>query len=214
VRKMNSQSRAIIIIGTLGLALGAVVQPASALPKQNVQGVHDGGDKGKAGDEQRLEGSPRAATLASASRPRMYVPFRCGESWRGQTRSDHRPAKAIDFNQGQGSDDLKKPVVASAAGTVLKARNLGNDSYGKYIELRHPGGYTTLYAHLHEMDVKAGQKVESGQRIGLVGQSGGAQGVHLHYEQKKNGKLVKIQFNGEPAKYWGTKSYVRRQDCR
>jgi murein DD-endopeptidase MepM/ murein hydrolase activator NlpD len=154
------------------------------------------------------------AALASAGKPKLYVPFRCGESWRGQTRSNHNPANAIDFNQGQGSDDLKKPVVASGAGTVIKARNLGNDSYGKYVELRHQGGYTTLYAHLHELSVRVGQKVESGQRIGLVGQSGGAQGVHLHYEQKKNGKTVKSHFNGELARYWGTKNYVRRQDCR
>jgi hypothetical protein len=76
------------------------------------------------------------ATSASAA-PSFKVPFPCGQSWSGQTRSDHSPPYAIDFNR---TDDLGDPVVASAPGTVDRVTNLGDTSYGKYVRINHGGG--------------------------------------------------------------------------
>lgn len=60
-----------------------------------------------------------AATLVPAApamaAPTFKVPFPCNQSWSGQTRTNHSPANAIDFNR---TDDLGDPVVASAPGTV------------------------------------------------------------------------------------------------
>src|SRR6476619_3460901 len=96
---------------------------------------------------------PAAAALAA---PTFTVPFPCGQVWSGQTRSDHSPAYAIDFNR---TNDLGDPVLASAAGTVDIVRDLGGTSYGKYVRINHGNGYTTYYAHLNGFNVSVGQSV-------------------------------------------------------
>jgi len=53
----------------------------------------------------------------------------------------------------------------------------------------HGNGYSSAYHHLDAREVKAGDRVEQGQRIGTVGSSGVSMGPHLHFE---------IRFNGEP----------------
>src|SRR5690606_20847165 len=89
----------------------------------------------------------------------------------------------------------------------------GNTSYGKYIVLKHSGGYSTLYAHLMRWEVRVGEKVTYGQVIGRVGSTGGSTGPHLHYEQKLNGSTVRSVFdNDKPADYFTTRNY--RVDCR
>lgn len=63
------------------------------------------------------------------------------------------------------------------------------NGYGNVVVVRHAQGKTTLYAHLSKMDVRKGQAVEQGQRIGLVGATGWATGPHLHFEFRVNGRL-------------------------
>ena len=62
------------------------------------------------------------------------------------------------------------PVYASGSGKVVEARY--SSSYGWYIEIRHAGGFSTLYAHLSKLHVRKGI----------------ATGNHLHFELRKNGK--------------------------
>jgi murein DD-endopeptidase MepM/ murein hydrolase activator NlpD len=59
--------------------------------------------------------------------------------------------------------------------------------YGNVVEIDHGRGDTTLYAHLSRVDVRQGQVVERGQRIGAVGSTGWATGPHLHFEFKERG---------------------------
>lgn len=79
-------------------------------------------------------------------------------------------------------------VVACDGGTVVWVQywdgytKWGNQSYGNCIKISHSNGYTTLYAHLSEIDVSMGQKVSRGQRIGLSGSTGNSTGPHLHLE--------------------------------
>jgi hypothetical protein len=138
------------------------------------------------------------------------VPFPCGQSWSGQTRTDHSPPNAIDFNR---TDDLGDPVVASAPGTVDVVANLGDTSYGKYIRINHGGGYTTYYAHLNAFNTSVGNSVGYGTVIGYVGTTGGSTGPHLHYEQRLNGSAIQVKFNGATALYWGTKTYTSDNNC-
>ncbi|MEH0822286.1 MULTISPECIES: peptidoglycan DD-metalloendopeptidase family protein [unclassified Micromonospora] len=151
--------------------------------------------------------APASPAMAA---PTFKVPFPCGQSWSGQTRSDHSPAYALDFNR---TDDLGDPVVASAPGTVDRVTDLGGSSYGKYVRIDHGGGYTTYYAHLNGFNVSVGQTVGYGKVIGWVGSTGGSTGPHLHYEQRLNGNDIQVRFNGTLALYWGTKSYTSDNAC-
>lgn len=147
---------------------------------------------------------------AAAAAPVFKVPFPCGQSWEGQTRSNHKPVNSVDFNRANDSGD---PVVASAAGTVSVVRNLGNTSYGKYIVVSHGGGWHTTYAHLSAFKVRKGQKVRYGTVIGTVGTTGGSTGPHLHYEQRSGSTTVKAKFNGKTARYFGSRSYKSDNAC-
>ncbi|HTF10380.1 MAG TPA: peptidoglycan DD-metalloendopeptidase family protein [Asanoa sp.] len=150
---------------------------------------------------------PSAPALAA---PTFKVPFPCGQAWSGQTRTDHSPANAVDFNRTNDDGD---PVVASAAGTVDVVTNLGDTSYGRYVRINHGGGYTTYYAHLSGFNVSVGQSVGYGSVIGYVGTTGNSTGPHLHYEQRLNGTAVQARFNGALALYWGTKTYTSDNAC-
>lgn len=75
------------------------------------------------------------------------------------------------------------PVLASADGTVLTALGSGyNGGYGLYVVIRHPNGTQTLYAHLSQVNVTAGDRVSKGEVIGRVGNTGRSTGPHLHFE--------------------------------
>lgn len=94
----------------------------------------------------------------------------------------------IDFVAKEGV-----PVVAAGDGVVVKAWLAKN--WGNIIVVQHDGTYSTSYSHLKSMNVKAGDKVQKGQVIGLVGHTGLASQDHLHFELLENGKAV------DPASY-------------
>ncbi len=87
------------------------------------------------------------------------------------------------------------PVVAAADGRVTgvdrKERGCGNR-----VEITHPSGIKTVYAHLKEVKVSQGQSVRKGSVIGLVGSSGRAFAPHLHYEVVLGGRKM------EPVHYF------------
>ena len=62
-----------------------------------------------------------------------------------------------------------------------------NEIYGNYIDIRHEGKTTSRYAHLSKTLVNPGQRVSTGQTIGLVGSTGASTGPHLHFEVRENG---------------------------
>ena len=80
------------------------------------------------------------------------------------------------------------PVKAALDGKVVAVSY--NQVYGNYVIISHINGYQTLYAHLHSATVKAGQYLQQGQKLGLVGSTGYSTGPHLHFTVYKNGKLV------------------------
>lgn len=148
--------------------------------------------------------------LAQAA-PDFQMPFPCGHTWDGNTRTNHNPQMSVDFNRYP--DDYGDAVVASAGGTVSRVYNLGSVSYGRYVMIDHGNGWSTLYAHLSAASVRPGQRVSQGQRIGSLGNSGGSSGAHLHFEQRLNGYAQRIVFNGRRINYWGTYQYTSRNSC-
>ena len=84
-----------------------------------------------------------------------------------------------DFAAPQGT-----PVVAALSGRVVSSGLAGG--YGIAIELEHSAPRRrTLYGHLSELYVKAGQKVLQGEVIGRVGSTGLSTGPHLHFELRQ-----------------------------
>ena len=79
-------------------------------------------------------------------------------------------------------------ILASADGVVKQAGRQGG--YGNLVIIQHEFGIETYYAHLNSVDVRAGQRVSRGQRIGGMGTTGASTGVHLHYEVRVNGRPV------------------------
>ena len=175
---------------------------------------------GDLGDEPWLDDGPLPGDESSDSdqsvpdlfavAPRFQLPFPCGQTWAGQTRTAHSPQNSVDFNRANDSGD---PVVAAAAGTITRVANTGSTSYGRWIEIGHGNGYTTRYAHLSTQSVSVGQAVRQGQRIGTVGTTGGSTGPHLHYEQRHNGAAVRASFDGAGALYFGTRNYQSKNAC-
>lgn len=74
------------------------------------------------------------------------------------------------------------PVKASDGGTVIVAGWPDNYGYGNRVVIDHGNGYQTLYAHLSNIYVNAGQIVSRGQSIGQMGSTGRSTGTHLHFE--------------------------------
>ena len=79
------------------------------------------------------------------------------------------------------------PIVASKAGTVSAVYRYDVVGYGLAVVIDHgkdENGHSqkTLYAHMNEITVTKGQKVAQGQQVGVMGQTGMAFGIHLHYE--------------------------------
>lgn len=89
----------------------------------------------------------------------------------------------IDFGGKHGA------IIQSVAdGVIIWAGKRG--SYGKFIEIEHGAGYVTRYAHLSEVSVTVGEKVQKAQAIGIMGKTGRATSEHLHFEVMKKGKKV------------------------
>ena len=81
----------------------------------------------------------------------------------------------LDIGAASGTE-----IVCFAGGTVTAVGE--SSSYGKYLTVSHPGGFSTLYAHCSKILASSGDTVQEGQAIALVGQTGVATGPHLHFE--------------------------------
>jgi murein DD-endopeptidase MepM/ murein hydrolase activator NlpD len=97
--------------------------------------------------------------------------------------------KGVDIAAPAGA-----PVLATLPGTVIRS---GEDAaYGRFIEVEHKDGLSSLYAHLGRKakGVRKGAAVEAGQVIGHVGSSGRSTGSHLHFEIRNDGDPVNPTF--------------------
>jgi len=83
---------------------------------------------------------------------------------------------AVDFSNGKCGE----PILAAAAGTVLKAG--WQKTAGNYVKILHPNGVVTMYGHLQTIFVSPGEQVSQGQIIGTMGATGRATGCHLHFD--------------------------------
>ncbi|RIK30206.1 MAG: hypothetical protein DCC56_07665 [Anaerolineae bacterium] len=121
----------------------------------------------------------------------------------------------VDIDAAEGA-----PILAAGPGTVVSA-NWGlytgvegneSDPYGKAVVIRHDFGYKsqtlfTIYAHMSEIIAVEGQRVETGDVIGLVGATGATTGPHLHFEVRLGNDTFYNTYNPElwmsPPQGWG-----------
>ena len=94
------------------------------------------------------------------------------------------------FHQG---DDIAlpmdSPIYSRADGTIIKI-GFDPEGYGNYIVTDYGNGLTSLDAHANGFDVKVGDRVTGGQKIGRVGSTGRSTGPHRHHEIRLNGKSI------------------------
>jgi murein DD-endopeptidase MepM/ murein hydrolase activator NlpD len=93
-----------------------------------------------------------------------------------------RMHKGIDVANSVGT-----PIYAAAAGVIEKA-GWNNGGYGNLVEVRHADGTMTRYGHNSKLLVQAGQQVQQGDIIALMGSTGFSTGSHTHFEIHRSGK--------------------------
>ena len=104
---------------------------------------------------------------------------------------DHPVEGSERFHYGIDLGCEKGTVIHAFASVTLDPTNSNIPIYidnitDKYVELTHPDGYTTLYAHCSRVNASSGQTVRMGDPIAEVGDTGDATGFHLHFELHHN----------------------------
>ncbi len=124
------------------------------------------------GDPRRMWGSPFRLPVDAPARDN----FGSRRVFNGKPRSSHEGA---DLAAPQGA-----PVAAPGPGRVALAEDLYFS--GGTVILDHGAGLFTMYFHLSRIDVRSGDEVASGSRLGAVGATGRATGPHLHWGARLN----------------------------
>ena len=157
--------------------------------------------------ELRRKNAEKIASFAKQTSPEMlwagvvFHPFTNSsvESAFADQRTYVYSGKEVDKQTHLGFDLASiagKPVVASNAGKVLFAEELG--IYGNCVIIDHGMGVQSLYAHLSSIGVQAGETVAKEQELGRSGMTGLAGGDHLHFTMLVNGRMV------NPVEWWDT----------
>ena len=107
--------------------------------------------------------------------------------------------KGIDISTYRSGD----PVVTTADGQVVTIDYA--EDFGNYVIIRHKHGYYTRYAHLLSARVRLGQRVQQGDVIGYIGNTGLSTGPHLHYEVHIGSDVV------DPYKYMTIRTSIAKQ---
>ncbi len=105
--------------------------------------------------------------------------------------------KGIDLSTYRQGD----PVIATADGQVVTV-DIDIGGFGNYVIIKHKHGFYTRYAHLQSFAVTTGQRVQQGQVIGRIGNTGLSTGPHLHYEVHIGSDVV------DPLKYINIRSSI------
>lgn len=192
------------VIGTPALPAGATVPARSSVLVANIAIA----DPIRGGDfELLLDGLPGDPAASPADYeyrlPFEYARVRVDQGPGGSfSHNDPQNLHAVDFALPEGT-----PIVAVREGVVMQVESdfekagLNREKYGgraNFIRMLHDDGSMALYAHLQPegVQVRTGQRVRKGQRIGLSGNTGFSTAPHLHFVVQVNGgmRLQSIPF--------------------
>ena len=154
-------------------AAQAAAQKAAQQQKQQSSGSSASGSSSSSGSQSSQTTASASGFLwPIASSHRVTSPF----GWRTHPITGRQHLHGgIDIAAPNGT-----PILAAKAGVVVISQY--GSSYGNYVVLSHPDGTRTLYAHMSQRSVSAGDTVSQGQTVGLVGSTGSSTGNHLHFE--------------------------------
>ncbi|WP_214760997.1 M23 family metallopeptidase [Exiguobacterium sp. s129] len=148
-----------------------------------------------AAKKQQSANSSNSGSSASTSTPVASAPASGGMFQRpasGRLTQGWGPASGVNgytFHNGLDiAAGVGTPIYAAATGTVTRAGWGG--AYGNHVMITHVINgqvWTTVYAHMSSVSVKAGQRVSQGQNLGGMGSTGNSTGSHLHFEIHRGG---------------------------
>jgi murein DD-endopeptidase MepM/ murein hydrolase activator NlpD len=107
--------------------------------------------------------------------------------------------KGIDLSTYRQGD----PIVATADGQVVSVE-FDQGGFGNNVIIRHKHGFYTRYGHMLSFRVQAGQRVQQGEVIGYIGNTGLSTGPHVHYEVHIGSDVV------DPYKYLNIRSSIAK----
>lgn len=144
----------------------------AAQQKQQTSSPSGGGSTSSGSQSSQTTASASGCLWPIASSHRVTSPF----GWRTHPITGRQHLHGgIDIAAPNGT-----PILAAKAGVVVISQY--GSSYGNYVVLSHPDGTRTLYAHMSQRSVSAGDTVSQGKTVGLVGSTGSSTGSHLHFE--------------------------------
>ena len=131
------------------------------------------------------EAMRRAASVVRSPRPDRWPAhgFVTKEYVAGNAARGIKPHLGIDI-----AGPADGPIVAAADGVV--ARTGFDDFLGNYVEIQHGMGYLTVYGHCSRVAVSRGDRVEAGQVVAYVGDTGQATATHVHFEIWEQGEAI------------------------
>lgn len=126
------------------------------------------------------DAAPPTLQLELPVQGRRSSPFGLRRTFNGQSRNPH---SGLDLAGAVGT-----PVLAPAAGRVIDVGDYFFNGLSVFVD--HGHGLVTLYCHLSAIDVRVGDQVEVGDRLGAIGATGRVTGPHLHWGVALNGAMV------------------------
>ncbi len=139
--------------------------------------------------EENLEALTKVVTTTTASAYSFPL-----EMTLGMSQGYHGLHPGVDLRAPVGTK-----IFSIADGVVIEVEKMVV-GYGHFVRIAHDGTLSSLYAHLHNVEVKPGDKVMRGETIGTVGMTGWTTGPHLHLELHVGEKSV------NPLSYIGAKT--------
>jgi len=124
----------------------------------------------------QVKGNPDISIAAEPTQGIVSTPFGAQRYVNGQPRSPH---SGLDIAAPEGT-----PIITPLAGKVLLAESMFLN--GNTVVIGHGNGLVMVYSHMNTLEVKQGDWVKSGARIGAVGMTGRATGPHLHWGVRFN----------------------------
>ena len=157
---------------------------ATYVPPTTIAPSTPSGDNGSSTGSESDSGNGGVTVGSSWLVPCSYKvissPFGFRESPTAGASTYHQ---GVDFSASAGT-----PIVASRGGTVTVAGY--SNTAGYYVTINHGDGFSSIYMHMTNYIVSSGQKVNQGQTIGYVGNTGITTGYHLHFGIALNGAYV------------------------